>query len=189
MNKLPLDGRTEEQKIQEAVDFLKDKGYVVSGPLLKKGGVRTPSQLVRFFYETFIRYNPEVEMYYTGSRKRDLDIAKKFIEARRSTGISKARAAEECCILIEHLFKYEEQLKLPFKVTSMAVLGQDKMAWVTEKLLDAYNGYNKQISDFEEKIWFDNFYKQQERRIIEDLAEVSHKRLNSEGLNGTEKKD
>ena len=138
-----LDGRSLNQRIAEAKELLLEHGYIVKDPVLKKSDVQTPSQLVRFFYDTLARYNPQMKFVFAGN-PRDRGIAKRFIESRISLGSSQERALAECCELIEVLFRYEEYLGLSFKVTSMGVLGQDSMSWVTERLVQIYEGLNRQ---------------------------------------------
>ena len=184
MNKLPLDGRSKEQQIEEAKRLLMENGYLVRGPLLCPARVRTPSDLVRFFYDKMVEYNPGYRMAYSGSKKRDLDIAKKFIASRQVTGISKKRALFEACTLIDCLFKYEDCLNLHSPITSTAVLGQDNMAWVTEKLIDICNGFNRTVNREEDQRWFDAFYRYQEDHIDEKQVRRAEQRLGMEHDNG-----
>ena len=177
---LNIDGRSEKQKIEEATSLLLSRGYVVRPPIAVSSSVKTPSGLVKFFYDSMSSYSPQTYMIYAGDKKKDLAIAKRFIESRVSTGVSKARAAAECCELIKFLFKFESHLGLNFKVTSMSVLGNDKMSWLIEKLISAYNGLNKGIEESKERVWFENLYGKQELDISEEQIEAANKLLGLE---------
>src|SRR5690606_8654489 len=131
-----FDGRSKDQKIQEAKKLLQDNGYLVQGPFENKQTVDSVQKLVKFFYETMSRYSGNRKMSYGGSPTRDRKLAKDFLQSRIDTGISKEVAYYQCCELIEFLFKHEQHLGLKFPVTSMAVLGQGEgFAWLTERLV------------------------------------------------------
>jgi len=161
-----LDGRSLLQRLKEAKDLLQEHGYVVKGPLASKYKVQTAPQLVHFFYDTLALYNPQFKLVFSGNPK-DRAIAKRMIESRTEQGASRERAVVECCELITLLFKYEEALGLTFKITSMGVLGHEKMAWVTERLLQIYEGVNRQVSQEEEYIWWQSLYDRQEQGVDE----------------------
>ena len=126
-----LDGRTHAQKIEEALAFLKENGYVIRVPLLPKEDVKTPAHLISYLYDTLAKYRPNTVTLYGGNTVRDRVIAKELIAARMKTGTSKKRAVTESCEILELLFKYEERLGLSQTVASMVVLGQSKMGWIT----------------------------------------------------------
>jgi hypothetical protein len=178
--KLDIEGKSKAQLLKEAQDLLLASGYIVRPPIQLSTTVKTPGQLVKFFYGKLAYYNPEFSMIYDGDKKRDLAIAKKFIEARRESGMSRPRAIQECCNLIEFLFANEKGLELTYKVTSMVVLGQDKMAWFTDKLITAYNGYNIGVEKIKEQVWQENLYNEQELKVNKELVETANRRLGLE---------
>lgn len=161
-----LDGRTLEQKLKDAEELLKSHGYLVRGPLLGKSEVKTPAQLVLFFYDVMSKYNPERQFMFSNG-PRDRGIAKRFIESRMSLGMEQERAILECCELIEVLFKYEDQIGINFAVTSMGVLGQDSMGWVTERLVQIREGLNREVNNDEEARWLQGIHDYQEDHISE----------------------
>jgi hypothetical protein len=167
--KIPLDGRSQAQRIEEAKKLLMDNGYVIRGPLIKKTGVRTPNDLVRFFYDTLTKTKPDLKLGYGGNINRERAIAKRFIDSRVATGTSKQRAIIECCDLIELLFKYEYTIGLEQPVLSMSVLGQDSMYWVTEKLVCLYEKLNVLVVKEEDQKWLDKTIKLQECTVNEDI--------------------
>lgn len=175
MNKLPLDGRSLEQRIEAAISLLKDNGYTVRGPFLKRDYIESmatkkqPLGLVRYFYDQMFKYNPDFRMGYSGNKKRDLAIAKDFIAFRQDTGISYIEAVRQCCELIDTLFKYESHLNLHRPITSMTVLSKSEgTAWIVERLLNICNGIDVEINDLENDRWFDNLHKEQEEKIDEE---------------------
>lgn len=171
-----LDGRSTDQQIADAKALLLKHGYIVKDPAVPKHEVQTPSQLVRFFYDTMARYNPQFKLVFAGNPK-DRGIAKCFIESRISLGASPERAVAECCELIELLFKYEDCLGLSFKVTSMGVLGQGTMSWVTERLVQIYEGVNRQVNREEEGSWWQALYDHQEANVDLDALENARNKM------------
>lgn len=186
MNVFPFDGRSKEQKILDAISLLEKEGYLVRGPLLKASSVKSPLDLVKFFYDKMAQYNPDLLMYYSSSRRQDLAAAKKLIQSRIDVGSGSERAMTECCTLIESLFKYEEYLELSFKITSMGVLGQDSMAWVSQKLTDVINGFNRPLEVSKEERWFDRYYKENEGNLPQEVINKSNRRLGIEDEDGKE---
>ena len=172
-----LDGRSREQKIEDAKKLLQENGYVVRGPLLPKHAVQTPAQLVRFFYDVMAQYNPQFTMVYAGNVQKERAVAKRFIESRIDAGSSRERAIEECCELIILLFKYEKYLGLSFPITSMSVFGQESMGWLTERLWQIYVGINDEIEEAEDQRWFDEFYKEQEENVSKERLEAAKSRM------------
>lgn len=162
---LILDGRSQEQKIADAIELLQENGYLVRGPLLKKNEVKTPAQLVRFFYDTLMRYRPDRDYGHTANSQRDRGIAKQLIESRQSTGVSKARAVQESCEIIELLFEYEPLLHLSRPITSMNVLGQDRLGWITERLLGIKEGLDNEATAIEDALYFDKLSREQEKIV------------------------
>lgn len=163
-----LDGRSLAQRLKGAEELLLEHGYLVRGPLIEKHEVKNPAQLVRFFYDALARYNPQFKMVYAGNVKKDRAIAKKFIEVRIELGSSKARAITECCEFILLLFRYEQFLSLSFPITSMGVLGQESMAWVTERLWQIHEGLNAEVNAAEEARWRSRLYAEQEKERATD---------------------
>ena len=182
--RLDIEGRTPEQREEQYVLYLQERGYVVRPPLNKSTDIKTPAGLVKFFYNTMAFFSPQTHMVYVGDQKKDLSTAKKFIEVRRSTGVNRQRAITECCELIGFLFKFEGNLGLNFKVTSMSVLGQGTMAWFTEKLISAYNGLNKEVEDSRERLWLENMYNEQELNISKEQVTAANLRLGLEENDG-----
>lgn len=160
-----LDGRTNAQKVIEAIDFLKERGYVVRGPITLKEDVRTPAHLVRYFYDVLARYRTDSVTISTGNSTRDRVIAKGLIDARAKTGCGRKRAITESCELIDILLRHEERLGLSQTVHNMAVLGQGNMSWVTERLLQIREGLDKAVRKEEEAKFFQQLYSQQENNI------------------------
>lgn len=180
MNRLPLDGRSEEQKIQEAIELLRDRGYTIIEPIGEVSFVKTTPQLVKFFYATLHKYKPNCQYAYSKSSKRDLAIAKSFIDSRVSAGSSRHRAIHECCGIIEALFKYESRLNLNFEVTSFSALGQDKMSWITEKIVTILNNLDREVNAAVNEEWYSQLYQAQESTVPEEQVEKAKKRLNIE---------
>lgn len=177
MSKPLLDGRSPAQRIQEAIDLLKDNGYVVRGPMVMRGHVKTPTHLVNYFYDTLARYRPSSVTIYAGNMTRDRALAKSLIASRQKTGCSKKRAVVESCELIDLLFKYEEHVGLSGTVSSMAVLGQDRMGWVTEKLLQIREDLDRSLMREEDARFFQRMYKSQEENVEQLQLEAARKHM------------
>lgn len=171
-----FDGRSKQQRIEDAKKLLLDNGYLVREPLLEITDVKDPSQLVRFFYDRMLFYNPKRRMSAVAD-PRDKRVAQKFIESRIDTGISKERALIECCILIDILFKYEDDLGISYHITNMGLLGNDKMSWVVERLWRIYESLDAEINNSKEQNWWETFYKKQEETISEERLLAARQRM------------
>lgn len=176
MVNLLLDGRSRAQKIKEAKELLISEGYVVKEPI-KSHVVSTPAQMVRFFYDTMARYNPQFKMVYAGNVQKERSIAKRMLAARMELGAGKERAVAECCQLIELLFEYEPYIGLTFKVTSMGIFGLDSMSWVTEKVWQIHEGVNSRINEAKEQEWHDRIYSNQDEQLREEEIEKAKQLL------------
>lgn len=172
-----LDGRTTAQKVEEAIAFLQEHGYVVRGPLLLKNNVKTPAHLVRYFYDTLTKYRPNSVTIYGGNPARDRAIAKELIDSRIKTGCSRPRAVAESCEIIDLLFKYEDHVGLTQTISSMVVLGQNKMGWVTEKLLQIRESLDRSLAKEENARYFQQLYAEQERNIKQNEIKEARSRM------------
>ena len=85
----------------------------------------------------------------------------------------------ECCELIELLFKYEDKLGIDFVVTSMGVLGQGKMSWITDRLVQVKEGFDAQVVAEENDRFFQSKLEEQEKNVdtahLEKTREVLDK--------------
>jgi len=172
-----LDGRSQDQKIADAISLLRDNGYLVRGPLLSKTKIKTAAQMVRFFYDTLLRYHPDREYGHSGNKQRDRGIAKQLILSREATGVSKARALQESCDIIELLFKHEALLHLSRPITSLSVLGQDRLGWVTERLLAIKEGLDNEALAAEEAFYFEHLSRSQEAVVDEERLAKAKERM------------
>ena len=189
MSKSILDGRTTAQKVEEAIDFLKERGYVIRGPLLTVSDVKTPAHLVRYFYDTLTKYRPDNTTIYGGNDVRDRVIAKELINSRVKTGCSKQRAIAESCELIDLLFRHEDRLGLSQTISSMVVLGQSKMGWITEKLLQIRENLDRSVDKEENDKYFQRLYTEQEVNIRRDEIEQAREKMDKVLENNGKKED
>lgn len=163
-----FDGRSTEQKLEEAKRLLQEHGYVVSDCRIDKHGVNSPFKLVRFFYSVMAKYMPPGRVNYAGVPERDLRIAKEFINSNINRGLSKEAAIDFSCQLIEILFRYKALVGLKTPITSMIVLSQgESFSWITEKLIEIYNKDHVRMQEEENIRWFEGLYRQQEYKVDE----------------------
>ena len=150
-------GRTDEEK--SSVDFLRNLGYIVIEPspstkdfLSEEDykGIKTIPNLVTFFYKRMTKYNKHRNIHYSMATNQDKKYASLFVKRRMSTGISKERALIECAYIIDILLRYEEFFGLDITITSMFILGQDKMKWITDKVIAFINKEKSELDYFVE---------------------------------------
>jgi hypothetical protein len=69
--------------------------------------------------------------------KTDIPIAKSLIKhVQESTGLNYELSLVACINIVEGLFLYKKQLNLnPEIMTTFRVFGQDKLGWITEKII------------------------------------------------------
>jgi len=73
--------------------------------------------------------------------KIDLTTAKRLVKhVQSSTGLDYELAIVKCINIVEGLFRYKKQLNLnPEIMTTFKVFGQDRLGWITEKIVYLLN--------------------------------------------------
>lgn len=128
------------QKLLESCETLLEKnGRKILHPPKIYSMVTNAKLLVEHFYQTFSFKHPD--MLPKRDEIVDLVIAKSFIKrVQEDTGYAYLEAVKLCAELVAVLFKYEEEFNFNNEIyTSMRVFGQDKMRWITDKILDIVN--------------------------------------------------
>jgi hypothetical protein len=126
----------EAKRIEDCKEFLISKGYRVEDPPKSLNfNIKTLDELIEFFYSRMSLKHPELKHV---SRRKVVDrkIMHDFVKSRMIKGINKERAIDECAGMIEILFKFEDRFRFKYPVLSIGILGQGKLAWVTEKIDD-----------------------------------------------------
>ena len=160
---------SDEEKEEECVFFLKERGYIVVKPKESKIKVSKISDLVELFYSLLLFYNPNRRMFYTSSGKEDKKHAKLFLESRISTGINRKQALRECAEIIECVLKYESLFNFSEPVSSMNIFGREKMKWVSDRAVSIINGENKQVEEIERNLYFRDLFIKQEKDVLDKL--------------------
>jgi hypothetical protein len=172
------DGFSKKQKIDFCKQFMLDNGFLVWGPLIYKRQVKTIPQLVTFFYDTMARYRDSNKIFHASPSKIDRGVLSNLIKSRTSLGMDKKRALSECCLFIEKLFEYENKL-LDRPITSARVLGQDKMAWLTDRVWCICENYDASINYEKDKLWFEQLYNNQENVLCENDISLAIKKMDA----------
>ena len=73
--------------------------------------------------------------------KIDITIAKRLVKhIQESTGLNHELSIVKCINIVEGLFLYKKQLNLnPESMTTFKVFGQDRLGWITEKIVYLLN--------------------------------------------------
>ena len=128
------DEEREAKKIEKYREFLIEKGFRVENPPKSlKFNIKTLDELINFFYSRMSLKHPDLKLVKRNFG-RDRKIASAFVKSRMEKGINRQRAYSESAELIEILFREEERFKFKYPVTSIGILGQKNLRWVTEKL-------------------------------------------------------
>lgn len=131
---------TKTQLLDACVDYLKYNGYRVIYPTtdLMKFKVTDIDSLITYFYAKLNRLHSNEECVYTHVG-RDRSIAKDLIESRiQTTGFSRAEAIKECVMLIDTVFKFEEEFNFKYNL-NFSIFSQDNQSWITAKALEIMN--------------------------------------------------
>jgi hypothetical protein len=176
----------DSDKIEKAIDLLKDNGYYVIKEIpVEECFIKSSSDLIELFYSTLQFFNPERPIHYSQSVGVDKKVASSFVKSRMLTGCNKKRALLECANIIKCIIMNEDKLSLSFKITSMSILGQDTLKWVTDRAIsilnrEAYDVEYKEARDFDDKLYLIH-----EQEAIDNIEEeVNNLKGLLGGLNG-----
>lgn len=157
------DEEREAKKIEKYRDFLIEKGFRVENPPKSlKFNIKTLDELINFFYSRMSLKHPDLKLVKRNFG-RDRKIASAFVKSRMEKGINRQRAYSESAELIEILFREEERFKFKYPVTSIGILGQKNLRWVTEKLENMW---------LREKIYEKSKYLREFNQKLEKAQEV-----------------
>lgn len=132
------------------IDILRNNGYRVISPTIYRRKIKDLKDLVSYFYNLLdtIRDGGYMMAY---NMKRDLSVAKRFVEDRmRKCGYSKAVAMNECGEIVRTVIENYESFKFNINV-GFFIFGQANMSWVTDKALKIMDGKNKIESERKEE--------------------------------------
>jgi len=131
-----------EVKCKEYLRFL---GYKIIEPIEPKyTNVKNTKDLVQLFYALVDYHYPQAVGYYRNIKK-DMKIAKDFVQSRMdASSITKKEALQECSLIIETLFKNSSEFNFDGPVSNFGIFGQQKMGWVTEKIIRIIHDKNKE---------------------------------------------
>jgi hypothetical protein len=157
------DEEREAKKIEKYREFLIEKGFRVENPPKSlKFNIKTLDELINFFYSRMSLKHPDLKLVKRNFG-RDRKIASAFVKSRMEKGINRQRAYSESAELIEILFREEERFKFKYPVTSIGILGQKNLRWVTEKLENMW---------LREKIYEKSKYLREFNQKLEKAQEV-----------------
>jgi hypothetical protein len=164
--------------IEEAISLLREAGYVVIAPkTINDTSVKNAKQLVDFFY-AYLQYRyPNRILHHYGSDKKDSAIASKFIKHRMSSGATKKRAIQECCLIIKTIIDNEDVIGLDEPLSSVSILGQNELKWVTDKAISIINKESAKYNELELKRIEEELCKQQEKEALEEIDDENVENL------------
>lgn len=156
---------------KEAVEYLRSLGYVViKRDSLEGSWVKTPSDLVNYFYSLLQFYNQDRKIHYSPTKK-DLRQAKNLIKSRLETAGNKERALKEATSIVRCVAKYEEHFKFTSPIHSFDCFGQDTMRWVTDKAIGIINKEEQEIEDERLRLYINALYIEQEKEALNFVNE------------------
>jgi len=123
-----------EVRIEAAKDILIRAGYRVIDPININSEVTTKKQLRDYFYLRLDSKYPNRHLLHPPNIKYEMQIISRFVESRMH-GASEKRAIQECVEIIDALFNYEDEFNFKYPISDIGILGQGKLAWITEKAL------------------------------------------------------
>lgn len=126
------------QLVKACIEYLKFSGYKVVQLPKYIYTIKSLDDLISFFYSMLeLKHPGHVSDYRNIAENRA--IAKRFVEARRkSSGISRKEALNECAEIIRTVFNHEHEFNFKYKMT-LRLFGQDKFGWVTDKAIQIIN--------------------------------------------------
>jgi len=128
----------------EAKEAAIEAGFRVSLPLFVDKSIKSFADLRNLFYKKLYAAYTDVAGYsFEGNYKIDMKYIRLLVESREKTGLNRENAIQEAAAIISIIFDYVDEFNFR-QVPDIRILGQDKMAWVTDKALSLIN---KKLSD------------------------------------------
>jgi len=138
-NSLISDRIKYDNLLTACISIIKHNNYAVI--MRPKGAKNTKvaKDLVALYYHLAQFHLGQITLYRND--KVDFPIAKRLVEKMQfSTKLEYKDAISKCVQIIEGLFKYRKELNLhPKTFTSFSLFGQDKLGWITERILSLIN--------------------------------------------------
>lgn len=178
--------------IDEAIDMVKEDGYVVlPRSSLEYTGVTSARKLVDFFYNYLQYKNPHRKIHYSLSTTKDMVVAKRFISARKATGISHKRAANEAAHIVKCVIDNESLFGLTEPLSSFQIFMGGKMQWVIDKAISIINNENVAVQEEKLRRLYEDMDRAYEREQMSSVIESKNQELDAllEGLDNGEEKE
>ena len=135
--------------IKACIEFLEHQGYKTIRCYYTYPKIEKLNHLVELFDALMSHHHPDLIAPFR-RRGVDMSIAKKFHEARMSTGLSKKQALLECAEIINTIFKYEGDFNFTMPLT-FSMLGQANCGWITDKAIQLMNKKKAKDDDLRAK--------------------------------------
>jgi hypothetical protein len=150
--------------------------------------IKKSSDLIEYFYTMLQFYNPDRKIHYTQNMNVDKKFASSLVKSRMSTGISKKRALLESAAIIRCVIENESRFNISFSITSMSVLGQVSLKWITDRAIRIINMEDEEVEKEEMVRLENNLYIKDEKDAIQSLDKrITHLKGVLGGLNEEEK--
>jgi hypothetical protein len=124
----------EETRIDAAKEILLSAGYRLIEPIMINEQIVTQKRLRDYFYMRLDSKYPNRCLRRPPNIKYDMQIISRFVKSRMD-GASEKRAIQECVAIIDALFDYEDDFNFKYPISDIGILGQGKLAWITEKAI------------------------------------------------------
>lgn len=146
-----FDSSSPEQKLEDAcAAYLKSKGYRISKAKQFIDNIESTDELIKHFY-LLLNSRCSEEYITSFNRKKDLGIAKKFIEERMLvTEADKPYVLNECGCIIRTVFEHEKEFNFT-RAIDFSIFGQDNLKWVTDKALQIMNREMRKLKEENEE--------------------------------------
>ncbi|MCK5021417.1 MAG: hypothetical protein KAS32_30680 [Candidatus Peribacteraceae bacterium] len=163
--------KTEEEQIKECINFLREKRYIVLLPnALSTTSVKNPTTLVDLFYSMLQYHNRNRKIHYDRATKKEISLAKKFIERRKSICGNKKQALKESAAIVKCVVENESLFCFLQPLHSFNCFGHETMKWVVDKAISIINGENEEINERDYILFMEELGKQQEVDSLNSLG-------------------
>ena len=122
----------------QCTKLLKSEGYPVLKKVRSSGEIKNIKDLVEYYYAQLVN-RTNITPYRND--KTDLSIAKRLVkQVQFSTGYTDEAALSKCIEIVRGIFTYSSELNLkPETMVSFSIFGQDKLAWITQRIIELIN--------------------------------------------------
>lgn len=172
---------------EEAIIQLQERGYRVSKvDFSEVEAITSVKDLVEYFYARRKFYSEDRKYPLSIDYKEDTRKVASFVKSREKLGLKRKDAVKESALLIDAMFKFEEQLCLKEPIISLGILSSrpfmDRVCAMANGEVDAANQFDNDLSAKEfNELYNKKFGKRDFKKASEERKQMLRRLYDEDG--------